>query len=77
MDWALGLFLLLLPVIGLVIWGTLPPLVLLRLVFEWQMIEASGLLPLLSVSLAVAGGVLLSAVLFSVSFVLRLEPSLR
>lgn len=77
MDFALGLFLLLLPVIGLVIWATLPPLVLLRLVFEWQMIESSGLVPLLSLSLTVAGGLLLSAVLFSVSFVLRPEPAFR
>lgn len=75
MDFALGLFLLLLPAIGLVIWATLPPLVLLRLVFEWQMIESSGLVPLLSLSLTVAGGLLLSAVLFSVSFVLRPEPA--
>lgn len=75
MDLALGLFLLLIPVTALVIWVTLPPLVMLRLVFEWQMIESSGLLPILSVSLAIAGGLLLSAVVFSVSFVFRPEPS--
>jgi hypothetical protein len=77
MDYALGFFLALLPVVGLVIWVTLPRLGLLRLELQWQLIQASGLLPVLGISLGVAGGLMLFAFVFSVSFVFRPEPSLR
>jgi hypothetical protein len=77
MDYALGFFLALLPLVISVIWATLPRLVLLRLIFQWQVIQASGFFPIVGLSLAVGGVLLLSAFLFSISFVLRPEPSLR
>lgn len=77
MDYALGFFLALLPAVALVIWVTLPRLGLLRLELQWQLIQASGLLPILGISLGVAGVLMLLAFVFSVSFVFRPEPSLR
>jgi hypothetical protein len=77
MDYALGFFLALLPLVSLVIWATLPRLVLLRLIFQWQLIQANGFFPIVSLSLVVTGILLLSAFLFSVSFVLRPAPALR
>ena len=76
MDYALGFFLALLPAAGFIIWVALPRLFLLRLAFQWQLIQTSGFFPILGLSLALAGILLLSAFLFSVSLVLRPEPSL-
>ena len=71
MDYALGLFLTLLPVVGFIIWASLPRLAFLRLEFQWQLLRASSFQPVLAVSLAAAGLLLLSAFLFSLNFVLR------
>lgn len=71
MDYALGFFLTLLPVVGFVIWAFLPRIALLRLEFQWQLLQAGILQPVLFVSLAAAAVLLFSAFLFSLNFVLR------
>ncbi len=75
MDYALTFFLTLLPVVGLVIWATLPRLFLLRLAFQWQLIQTSGFFPLFGLSIVLIGGLLLSAFLFSIHQVFRPETS--
>ena len=75
MDYALGFFLTLLPMVGLAIWATLPRLVLLRITYQWELIQTSGLFPILGVSLAVGGVLFLLAFLFSINLVLRPEQS--
>ena len=76
MDYALGFFLTLLPAVGFVIWACLPRLALLRLEFQWQVLQASSFLPVLTISLAAAGVLLLSAFLFSLNLLLRPRGSL-
>ncbi len=71
LDYALGFFLALLPVVGFVIWASLPRLALLRLEFQWQLLQASSFQPVLAVSFAVAGLLLFLAFLFSLNFLLR------
>jgi len=71
MDYALGLFLTLLPAVGFVAWASLPRLTFLRLEFQWQLLRASSFQPVLAVSLAVAGALLLLALLFSLNFLSR------
>ena len=76
-DYALAFFLTLIPLVGLVIWATLPRLFLLRLTFQWQLIQVSNLFPVLGISLLLTGILLLSAFLFSLNLMLRPESSLR
>jgi hypothetical protein len=76
MDYALGFFLTLLPTVGFVIWASLPRLAVLHLEFQWQVLQASGLLPVLTVSLAAAGVLLLSGFLVSLNLFLRPGRSL-
>ena len=76
MDYALGFFMTLLPAVGFVIWASLPRLALLRLEFQWQVLQASSFLPVLTISLAAAGVLLLSAFLFSLNLLLRPGGSL-
>lgn len=71
MDCALAFFLTLLPLMGLVVWATLPRLFVLRLTFQWQLLQANGFFPVLGLSLAVAVVLLLSAFLFSINLLLR------
>jgi hypothetical protein len=71
MDYALGFFLTLLPAVGFVIWASLPRLAVLHLEFQWQVLQASGFLPVLAFSLAVAGVLLFSGLLFSMNLFLR------
>lgn len=71
MDYALGLFLALLPAVGFFVWISLPPLALLNLEFQWQMVQASGILPILTLSLAVVGMLLFSGLLFSINLFFR------
>ena len=76
MDYALGFFMTLLPAVGFVIWASLPRLALLRLEFQWQVLQASSFLPVLTISLAAAGVLLFSAFLFSLNLLLRPGGSL-
>jgi len=76
MDYALGFFLTLLPAIGFVIWASLPRLALLRLEFQWQVLQASSFLPVLTISLAAAGVLVFLAFLFSLNLLLRPGGSL-
>jgi hypothetical protein len=71
MDYALGFFLTLLPAVGFVIWASLPRLAVLQLAFQWQVLQASGFLPVLAISLAVAGILLLSGFVVSMNLFLR------
>jgi len=71
MDYALGFFLALLPAVGFFIWVSLPPLALLNLEFQWQVVQASDLFPALAFSLAAAGTLLFSGLLFSVNLLFR------
>lgn len=77
MDFALAFFLTLIPLAALVTWATLPRLALLRLTFQWQLVQASGVFPILIASLAVAVMLLLAAFVFSINLVLRPTLSLR
>jgi len=76
MDYALGFFLTLLPAVGFFIWACLPRLALLRLEFQWQVLQASSFLPVLTISLVAAGVLLFSAFLFSLNLLLRPGGSL-
>jgi hypothetical protein len=76
MDYALGFFLTLLPAVGFFIWACLPRLALLRLEFQWQVLQASSFLPVLTISLAAAGVLLASAFIFSLNLLLRPGGSL-
>lgn len=71
LDYALGFFLALLPLVGFVIWASLPRLALLRLEFQWQLLRAGSFQPVLAISLAVAGLLLLLAFVFSLNLLLR------
>lgn len=71
MDYALGFFLALLPVVGFVIWAFLPRTALLHLELHWQLLQVGILQPVLFVSLVAAAVLLFSAFLFSLNFVLR------
>lgn len=77
MDYALGFFLTLLPAAGLVIWATLPRLALLRITYQWELLQTSGFFPVLGASLAVGSVLFLLAFLFSINLVLRPEQSPR
>jgi hypothetical protein len=57
MDYALGLFLCLLPVTGFVAWAFLPPQIFARLQYQWLMLSSPALEPV-TVSLAVTALVL-------------------
>jgi hypothetical protein len=76
MDYALGFFLTLLPAVGFFTWACLPRLALLRLEFQWQVLQASSFLPVLTISLAAAGVLLFSAFIFSLNLLLRPGGSL-
>ena len=76
MDYALGFFMTLLPAVGFFIWACLPRLALLRLEFQWQVLQASSFLPVLTISLAAAGVLLFSAFIFSLNLLLRPGGSL-
>ena len=76
MDYALGFFLTLLPAVGFFIWACLPRLALLRLEFQWQVLQASSFLPVLTISLVAAGVLLFSAFIFSLNLLLRPGGSL-
>jgi len=71
MDYALGLFLALLPAAGFLIWISLPQLALLQLEFQLQLLLTGILQPALVISLAVAGLMLFSVFLVSLNFLLR------
>ena len=77
MDFALAFFLTLIPLAALVTWLTLPRLAVLRLTFQWQLVQTSGVFPILIASLAVAGVLLLAAFIFSINLVLRPTLSVR
>ena len=76
MDYALGFFMTLLPAVGFFIWACLPRLALLRLELQWQVLQASSFLPVLTISLAAAGVLLFSAFIFSLNLLLRPGGSL-
>lgn len=71
MDYALGFFLALLPVVGFLAWSALPGLVWLRLAFQWQVLQTAALQPALLAVLSAAGILLFLAFLFSLDFMLR------
>ena len=71
MDYALGLFVAVLPMVGFAVWYFLPRQVWLNLQFEWQVFQSSSLQPVMVTSLVVAGGLLFFAFVLSLNLVLQ------
>lgn len=70
-DYALGLFVTMLPAAGFIAWALMPRDVLLELQIQWQLFQSSSLEPVIVVSLAAAGVLLLLAFMFSLGLWLR------
>jgi hypothetical protein len=71
MDFALGLFVAMLPGIGFIVWIFLPHQVVLDLRFQWMLFQSNPLQPVLLLSLAAAALLLFFAVLLSIGLLLR------
>ena len=71
MDCALGFFLALLTAVVLFTWACLPPMVLLQLEFQWQVLQVSRFLPALGLWLLAAAGLLFVAFLFSLNLLFQ------
>jgi hypothetical protein len=77
MDYALSLFVSILPIAGFAVWYFLPREVLLDLQFQWQVLQSSRLQPLVVLPLGVAGALLFFAFVISLNIVLRPRLAVR
>ena len=73
MDYALGLFLSLIPALGFIVWAFLPRQFFMLLQYEWLVLQSPAYEPILLASLAAAGLCLILAFVASLSIFNRLQ----